>query len=142
MRPMPPAVWPPLSCSIVAVPRAEWQTVKLLSQTVAVMMAEAAPDRFIATMSKARRKGLIFIDWLRNERGATAIAPYALRARPGAKVAVPLTWDELKNARSAQDFDIVSVATRLDLPCPLLAVTRKAVTLGPQVLKRLERLMT
>ena len=123
-------------------PSAEWDTVKLLSQTVAVMMTDARPDRFIATMSKAKRKGLIFIDWLRNERGATAIAPYALRARPGAKVAVPLTWDELRNARSAQDFDIISVATRRDLPCPLLVATRKAVTLGPQVLKRLERLMT
>ena len=123
-------------------PKSEWDRVKLFAQTVAVMMAQAQPDRFIATMSKARRKGLIFIDWLRNERGATAIAPYALRARPGAKVAVPLTWDALESARSAQDFDILSVATRRDIACPLLAATRKAVTLGPQVLKRLQRLLT
>ena len=122
-------------------PKAEWETVKLLSQTVAVMMAGAHPDRFIATMSKAKRKGLIFIDWLRNERGATAIAPYALRARSGAHVAVPLTWDELPGIQSAQDFDIKSILGRLNLPCPLLAATKQAGTLGPQVLKRLERLI-
>ncbi|OYX25723.1 MAG: DNA ligase D [Rhodobacterales bacterium 32-66-7] len=76
-------------------PAADWATVKLFSRTVAVLLADASPDRFVATMSKAKRKGLIFIDWLRNERGATAIAPYALRARPGARVAVPVTWGEL-----------------------------------------------
>ena len=122
-------------------PKAEWETVKLLSQTVAVMMGQAHPDRFIATMSKAKRKGLIFIDWLRNERGATAISPYSLRARPGAHVAVPVMWDELPGVKSAQEFDLFSVLARQDKPCPLLAATKQAVTLGSQVLKRLERLI-
>lgn len=74
----------------------DWDIVKSFARTLAHVMAEAAPDRYTATMSKEKRKGRIFIDWLRNERGQTAIAPYSLRARPGAPVAMPMTWDELK----------------------------------------------
>ena len=122
-------------------PQAEWETVKLFSRTLAVMLAEAEPDRFIATMSKAKRKGLIFIDWLRNERGSTAIAPYALRARPGAKVAVPVTWDELATIQSAGEFDIFSVRDRLALPCPLLEGSERPAVLNTKVFGRLERLV-
>lgn len=120
-------------------PKTEWQTVKLFSRTVAVMLSDAKPDRFIATMSKAKRKGLIFIDWLRNERGATAIAPYSLRAWPGAKVAVPVTWDELAPVGSAGAFDIASLSRRLGMACPLQEVTRRAVMLDGKILKRLEK---
>lgn len=119
-------------------PEAEWEAVKLFSRTVAVMLSAAEPDRFIATMSKAKRKGLIFIDWLRNERGSTAIAPYSLRARPGAKVAVPVNWEELAKCESAGAFDIASVLGRLELPCPLQEATRTAAILDGKVLKRLE----
>ena len=122
-------------------PKAEWEAVKLFSRTVAVMLSDAEPDRFIATMSKAKRKGLIFIDWLRNERGSTAIAPYSLRARPGAKVAVPVTWEELAAVESAGEFDIVSVLGRLDVPCPLQKATRTSVVLDSRVLTRLEKLL-
>ena len=120
-------------------PKAAWETVKLFSRTMAVMLSDAEPDRFIATMSKKKRKGLIFIDWMRNERGATAIAPYSLRARPGARVAVPLTWDELASVSSAGEFDIESVLGRLEMPCPLKEVTRRAVILNDKVLARLEK---
>lgn len=120
-------------------PEAEWETVKLFSRTLAVLLETAEPDRFIATMSKAKRKGLIFIDWLRNERGSTAIAPYSLRARPGAKVAVPVTWDELAPVTSAGEFDINSVRARLKLPCPLADATRRAVALNAKVLTRLQK---
>jgi bifunctional non-homologous end joining protein LigD len=121
-------------------PKAGWETVKLFARTLAVMLAEAEPARFIATMSKAKRKGLIFIDWLRNERGATAVAPYSLRARPGAKVATPVTWDELANTTAAGAFDVVSIRARLAQPCPLQAVTDHAVALDTRVLARLEKL--
>jgi bifunctional non-homologous end joining protein LigD len=120
-------------------PMAEWDTVKLFARTLAVMLSEDAPDRYVATMSKARRTGLIFIDWLRNDRGATAVSPYSLRARPGAKVAVPLTWDELATTLSAGPFDIHGVRDRLSQPCPLQQVSRHAVVLGQRVLSRLER---
>lgn len=119
-------------------PKATWDTVKLFSRTLAVMLAEQAPDRYIATMSKAKRKGLIFIDWLRNERGATAVAPYSVRARPGAKVAVPLLWDELASVQSAGAFDIASMSGRLEQPCPLLEATRQAGSLDRDVIRKLE----
>ena len=68
------------------VPRVEWEKARAFSRAVAELMVQAAPDRFIATMSKAARKGKIFIDYLRNGRGATAVAPYSTRAKPGATV--------------------------------------------------------
>src|SRR6185437_1873376 len=64
------------------------------------------PQRFVATMSKQRRKGRIFVDWLRNKNSATAILPWSLRARPGAAVATPLTWDALAEVKSAAAYDI------------------------------------
>ncbi len=118
-------------------PKAEWEAVKLFSRTVAVMLSDAEPDRIIATMSKAKRNGLILIDWLRNERGSTAIAPCCLRARPGAKVTVPVTWEDLAAFASAEEFDIVSVLRRLGLRCPLQAATRTSVVLDSKVLTRL-----
>lgn len=87
-------------------PVAEWTAVKEFARSVAEAMVAHAPDRFVATMTKARRTGRIFIDFFRNDRTATAIAPYSTRAREGAPVAWPLTWDELKRTKSAADFDV------------------------------------
>ncbi|MCG6113483.1 MAG: hypothetical protein MEQ74_15245, partial [Paracoccus sp.] len=89
---------------------AGWDTVKLFSKGVAMWVAGSQPERFTAEMSKAKRKGRIFIDWLRNERGATAIAPFSVRARPGAPVACPVSWDDLPRIRKASAF-----STRLAL---------------------------
>jgi bifunctional non-homologous end joining protein LigD len=91
---------------------AEWDTVKLFSRLFAELMAARHPDRYTATMSKAKRKGRIFIDWLRNERGATAIAPFSLRARPGAPVAVPVSWDELAGVAASGAFDLTAAMDR------------------------------
>ena len=74
-------------------------------------------------MSKAKRKERIFVDWMRNERGATAIAPFSLGAREGAPVAVPVDWTDLGRMTSAAAFDINTARERswsdLDLPKPL-----------------------
>ena len=83
-----------------------WETHKDFARRFAEALALAEPDRFTATMSKAKRKGKIFIDWLRNQRGATAIVPYSARARDGAPVAVPITWEELRKAKNAHPFSI------------------------------------
>lgn len=91
---------------------AEWETVKLFARTFATVQAERAPDRYVATMSKARRTGRIFIDWLRNERGATAIAPFSVRARPGAPVAVPVSWGELAQMAGADIFSVSDALCR------------------------------
>ena len=77
-------------------PQAEWPAVKDFAQRFAQAVAQAEPDRFTAALAKAQRKGRIFVDYLRNQRGATAVMPYAVRAREEAPVAVPITWKELE----------------------------------------------
>jgi bifunctional non-homologous end joining protein LigD len=91
----------------------DWETIKGFAKGVATKLAEHEPDRFIATMSKAKRKGRIFIDWLRNERGSTAIAPYSPRAKAEASVAVPVSWTELSRIEAASAFTIPDVLKRI-----------------------------
>ncbi len=116
-----------------------WDTIKLFAKTFAHVMADRHPDRFTANMSKARRKGRIFIDWLRNERGATAIAPYSLRARPNAPVAVPVTWAELETLEAPNGFTLSDMADRLKQPCPALAVQEDLQTLTNGVVDALQK---
>jgi bifunctional non-homologous end joining protein LigD len=87
-------------------PQALWPEVKDFAYRFALALAENEPDRFIATLSKAKRKGLIFIDYLRNQRGATAIMPYAARAREGAPVAAPINGEELDDMASGHVFSV------------------------------------
>ncbi|MBN8817010.1 MAG: DNA ligase D [Sphingomonas sp.] len=87
-------------------PQAEWPAVKDFADRFSQALAQAEPDRFVATMSKAKRKGRIFIDWLRNQRGSTAVMPYTARARSGAPVATPVTWAELDDIDSAATWHV------------------------------------
>jgi len=87
-------------------PQAEWPAVKDFADRFCVALAQAEPDRFTATMSKAKRKGKIFLDWLRNQRGATAVMPYTARARAKAPVAVPVTWAELGDLDSPANWHV------------------------------------
>ena len=91
----------------------DWETIKSFAKGVATKLAEHEPERFVATMSKAKRKGRIFIDWLRNERGSTAIAPYSPRAKVEGSVAVPVSWAELSRIDSANQFTIPLVLKRI-----------------------------
>ncbi|MCK5749909.1 MAG: ATP-dependent DNA ligase, partial [Oricola sp.] len=93
--------------------RREWPDVKTFAKGLAQKLADASPDRYVAKSSKAARKGKIFIDWLRNERGATAVAPYSLRARPGAPAATPVSWRELAKAEAANIYTLDNIAARL-----------------------------
>jgi bifunctional non-homologous end joining protein LigD len=92
----------------------DWETHKDFSKRFAEALSTAEPERFVATMSKARRKNRIFIDWLRNQRGATAILPYSARAREGAPVAVPIAWSELEDMTNAHPFGIGDAAKLLE----------------------------
>jgi bifunctional non-homologous end joining protein LigD len=91
----------------------KWPVVKSFAASVAQDMVTAAPEAYIATMSKAQRSGKIFVDYFRNDYTATAIADYAVRARPGAPVAVPLEWNELKGLKAASEFTMKDVLKRM-----------------------------
>jgi bifunctional non-homologous end joining protein LigD len=87
-------------------PHYSWEEVKAFSKALAEEMVSINPDLYIATMSKIKREGKIFIDYLRNSYGATAVAPYAIRAKAVSSVALPIEWSELANIKSADQFTI------------------------------------
>ncbi|MGO4334080.1 DNA ligase D [Labrys sp. KB_33_2] len=94
-------------------PKANWPKVKAFTKAMADAMAADSPDRFVSTIAKAKRHGKILIDYLRNQRGSTAVAPYSTRARPGAAVSMPLAWEELAPAIGPAYFTVTNTPTRL-----------------------------
>jgi bifunctional non-homologous end joining protein LigD len=88
--------------------RAGWDEMKGFARAFARGLADDEPERFVAKASKASRKGRIFVDWLRNDRGSTAITPYSTRAREGAPVAMPLSWKDLDGLKSANSFTVAN----------------------------------
>jgi bifunctional non-homologous end joining protein LigD len=86
--------------------------VEFASRVVDLLIAET-PKAFVGTMTKSARKGKIFIDYFRNQRGATSVAAYSTRARPGAPVSTPLTWNELDSVPSGSYFTLAAVERRL-----------------------------
>ena len=94
-------------------PAAPWERARAFSQAVAEAAREMDPLRYIATASRQKRKGKIFIDWLRNGRGATSVASFSVRARPGAPVSMPLRWEELGRVASGHAFDVRNAPARL-----------------------------
>ena len=94
-------------------PKAEWPAVKAFSKSIADAMASDSPDRFVSTTTKSKRAGKILVDYLRNQRGATAVAPYSTRARPGASVSAPVTWEELGDAIGPARFTVNDMPSRL-----------------------------
>ena len=93
-------------------PKAGWEQAKAFCEAFAQAMALEQPDRYVATMSKAKREGVIFIDWLRNTRGATSVCSWSLRAREAAGVAVPLRWEELAKVTAADAFPMQKALAR------------------------------
>ena len=94
-------------------PKADWPAVKAFTKAIADAMAADSPDRFVSTITKSKRQGKILIDYLRNQRGMTAVAPYSTRARAGAPVSAPLTWEELSPGIGPAYFTVDSMPTRL-----------------------------
>ena len=90
-----------------------WNEIEIFAHTFADYLVSLKPHSYVATMSKAKRRGKIFIDYLRNQRGATAIAPYSTRAKENAPVSTPLSWDELSPKLKSTTFTIRNIAERL-----------------------------
>ncbi len=111
--------------------RRSWPEVKAFARAFASLCAEDEPGRFVALASKQRRGGKVFIDYLRNERGSTAIAPYSTRARPGVPVATPVTWKELDELAAPNRFKprdiVVRIKKRAD-PWPDYLKLRQSIT--------------
>ncbi len=94
-------------------PNADWETVKAFSKAVADSIVREYPGKYIATMSKEKRKGKIFIDYLRNGRGATSVAAYSTRSRHGAPISTPVAWDELTTDLKPDSYNIQNIRGRL-----------------------------
>ena len=93
-------------------PSVDWSTVKTFAKNVALAMEQRWPDRYTSNMRKEKRKGKIFIDWVRNGRSATSVAPYSVRARKGAPVSMPIAWEELESV-APNGIDISAGMERL-----------------------------
>jgi bifunctional non-homologous end joining protein LigD len=93
--------------------RNTWDELKQFAKAVADTMTRESPDRYLATLSKAKRRGKVFVDYLRNQRGATAIASYSSRRKAGAPVAVPIAWEELSMRTKPDMYNIVNLPKRL-----------------------------
>jgi bifunctional non-homologous end joining protein LigD len=95
-----------------------WEQAKLFSQTVSAQMAADSPARFVTKMSKSVRTGKIYLDYLRNDFTATAVAPLSPRARPGATVSMPLNWTQVRRGLDPKRFTIKSAADLLKQASP------------------------
>ncbi len=98
---------------VLPIKPAPWDGRQGLRHAVAAAMAADAPDRYTATAAKSKRNNRIFIDYLRNSREATAVAPYSTRARPGAPVSAPVDWAELGALKSANQYTVLNLPARL-----------------------------
>jgi bifunctional non-homologous end joining protein LigD len=98
---------------VLPIAYAPWDIAKDFCRRVAESMVADSPDRYTATVKKAARTNKIFVDYLRNSREATAIAAYSTRARPGATVSVPVTWEELGKLKVPNGFNVQNLPARL-----------------------------
>ena len=98
---------------VVPIADANWDTAKNFSERIAVSMAKDSPQRYLAKMTKSLRQGRIFIDYFRNSREATSVAPYSTRSRPGAPVSAPLSWEQLGRTASGNEFTVLNLKKRL-----------------------------
>lgn len=91
----------------------DWEFATHFAHAVALAVERAAPERYVSNMSKKKRVGKIFIDYLRNQRGATFVAPFSTRNRPSAPVSMPLSWSDLPRVKSADQFVMTDVPKRM-----------------------------
>ena len=94
-------------------PACDWERARAFSRALAESLVREQPTRYLSVATKAERTGKIFIDYLRNGRGATAVCSYSLRNRPGAPIATPLTWEELPRLRGGDQFGYANIERRL-----------------------------
>jgi bifunctional non-homologous end joining protein LigD len=118
--------------------RRDYPTVKAFSKSLVEHLARTLPQRFVARSGPANRGGRIFVDYLRNGEGATTVAAFSVRARPGLGVSMPIDWDELDELKSADQWTIADARDHLSLrqgdPWAALAGTRQSLTAAMRTL--------
>ena len=112
--------------------RHSWDTLRAFAQGVSQRLAEQAPDKLVAKMGAKNRVGKVFVDYLRNQRGASTVAAYSVRARPGLGVSVPIELDELHALDGANQWTILNLKQRLEAqrsdPWAAYGSTRQSIT--------------
>ena len=98
---------------VLPIKSTRWEEAKAFTKTIAEAMETDEPERYVSTATKAKRNKRIFVDYLRNSREATAVAPYSTRARPGAPVSVPIDWPELGSLKAANQYTVKNLMQRL-----------------------------
>ncbi|NLV37271.1 MAG: DNA ligase, partial [Clostridiaceae bacterium] len=98
-------------------PAVSWDVFYDFAKGIAEVMEYKWPERYTSNIRKSRRTDKIFIDWIRNGRGATSIAPYSLRARKGAKVSMPISWEELDSV-APDGIDMIEALQRIEKEDP------------------------
>jgi bifunctional non-homologous end joining protein LigD len=98
---------------VLPIDGADWDTTKNFAQAVALAMSADDPNRYVAKMTKSLRQGKIFIDYLRNSLEQTSVAAYSTRAREGAPVSVPVTWEELGRTKGGNQYTVLNLSKRL-----------------------------
>jgi bifunctional non-homologous end joining protein LigD len=98
---------------VVPVAGVDWDSAKTFAQALAFAMAADSPQRYVAKMTKSLRTGKIFVDYLRNSLEQTSVAAYSTRARTGAPVSAPVTWEELGRTRAGNQYSVENLARRL-----------------------------
>jgi bifunctional non-homologous end joining protein LigD len=120
---------------VVAIKGAAWSEAKAFAKAVALELEKNAPQRYTTTLAKAARKGKIFVDYLRNDRTATGVAPWSTRAREGCPIAVPLKWPQIRAGLDPRKFNIRTVAPLLKKADPWVGLAKSAKALGPAMKK-------
>ncbi len=116
---------------VLPVKGVEWRRAKAFAKAVARAVQTAHPDAYTTTLAKKARHGKIFIDYLRNDRTATGIAPWSPRARAGAPIAMPLNWKELKSGLDPMRFTVANASKWLKRTDPWRHMAKSARALGP-----------
>jgi bifunctional non-homologous end joining protein LigD len=116
-----------------------WDNAKSFALALSERVARAHPGRYVTNMAKKQRGGKIFLDYLRNGRMATAVAPWSPRARDGAPISVPVLWGQLKKGLSPAAFTIATAPPLLKRPDPWMDLAKYAVPLEAAK-KKLEKL--
>jgi bifunctional non-homologous end joining protein LigD len=120
---------------VIAIKGADWKEAKAFAKAVAMQLEEEQPDRYTTTIAKKARTGKIFVDYLRNDRTSTGVAPWSPRARDGAPIAVPITWAQVKTGLDPTKWTFHTAGPLLKKADPWAKLAKSAKALGPALKK-------